>query len=86
MINRKTLLDIELDFTLDWPGVEILFIIRSQESLKITHSFHIGSFWTIELPLRLFYHKKASLLVTVAFLILPVLFTAALVTGLFELE
>jgi len=83
----KTLLDIELDFTSDWHGVEIFFIIRNHESLKITQSFHIGSFWTTELPLRLFCHKKSWLLVIVAFLILPdVLFTAALVTGLFELE
>jgi hypothetical protein len=79
--------DTKLDFTLDWPGVEILFTICSHKSLKINHPFHIGSFWTTELPLRLFYHKKASLLFTGAFLILPdILFTAALVTGLFELE
>jgi len=64
-----------------------MFIICSHESLKITQSFHIGSFWTTELPLRLFYHKKASLLFTRAFLNVPdVLFTAALVIALFELE
>jgi len=64
-----------------------LFIIRSHESLKMTQFFHIGSFCTMEFPLRLFYHKKASLLVTRAFLILPdVLFTAAVVTGPFQLQ
>jgi hypothetical protein len=34
-------------------SLNALFIIRSHEPLKITQSFHIGSFWPIELPLRL---------------------------------
>jgi hypothetical protein len=63
-----------------------MFIIRSQEPLKMNQSVHNGSFWTIELPLRLFYLKKASFFVTEAFHNLPALFTAALVAGPFELE
>jgi hypothetical protein len=63
-----------------------MFIIRSHESLKIIQNFHIGSFWTITLPLKLIYRKKASLLVTGAPLVLPdVLFTTALLTLSFEL-
>jgi hypothetical protein len=64
-----------------------LFIIHSHESLKITQSFQIGSFWAIELPLRLFYHKKS---IALSYMSLSystdVLFTGALVTGPFELE
>jgi hypothetical protein len=58
-----------------------MFVIRSNESLKIIQTFRIGSFWTIRLPLKLIYRKKALL-----FVIADVLFTPALHTWSFKLE